>query len=257
MTPAGGEGGPGERAEDPERPAPEAVPDCGGRLLDEGPAEVIAIDGPAGSGKSTTALGVARALGFRYVDSGALYRAATLIALRRGLVDGERVEGPAVARAFAATRVEQRSRDEENEVLLDGEPVGEALRSPEIARLVSRVAAEPEVRRVVTERLRAIAREGPLVMDGRDIGTVVFPRARLKVFLDASVEERARRRSAADRRPVAPDALAHRDLLDATRATAPLAPAADAVRILSDELTLAEQVESIVRLYRSRVAVCP
>jgi cytidylate kinase len=218
---------------------------------------VIAIDGPAGSGKSTTALGVAHALGFDYVDSGALYRAVTLVGLRKGLVEAARVDGPALAGAVERLRLEQHVRGDRNEVRLEGKDVSEALRSPEVSRLVSRVSAEPEVRRVVTEALRASARGRPVVMDGRDIGTVVFPDAALKVFLDASVEERARRRSAADRREVAAETLARRDRQDRNRTTAPLAPAPDAVLLVSDDVAREELVARIVALYRSRASSRP
>jgi cytidylate kinase len=215
-------------------------------------APVIAIDGPAGAGKSTTARRVARALGFAYVDSGALYRAAALMGLREGWVGEERVDAEALARALAGAHIEQATSGDATEVRLAGEEVGEALRSPAVSRAVSRVAAEPEVRRVVTAKLRDLARGRPTVMDGRDIGTAVFPDAELKIFLDASLEERARRRSAAERTPVPPDALAHRDALDRGRAVAPLSAAPDAVVLQSDELTLEDQVERILRLWRAR-----
>jgi cytidylate kinase len=219
--------------------------------------EVIAIDGPAGAGKSSTALGVARRLGFAYVDSGAYYRAATLLGLQTGLVHEGGVRGEALARELEGARIEQAPRAAGNQTLLNGEDVTEALRSAEVGGLVGRVAAEPAVRRVVTEKLRAGARGRAVVMDGRDIGTVVFPRARLKVWLDASLAERARRRAGADRRAVEPEALARRDLLDRTRAAAPLAPAPDAVVLVADDLTLESQVERIVDLYRERAACAP
>ncbi|MBA2563801.1 MAG: (d)CMP kinase [Gemmatimonadetes bacterium] len=211
--------------------------------------EVIAIDGPAGSGKSTTAQGVARALGFTHVESGAWYRAAALLALRRGLASESTVDGPAVAHAFETCLMEAAEARGTCQIRLDGEDVSAALRSPEVAALVSRVAAEPAVRHVVTERLRSLAGGLGLVMDGRDIGSVVFPEARLKVFLDASVEERARRRSAGDGRDVAPATLDRRDALDRGRAVAPLAVAPDAELIVADDLTLPQQVELVVRLY--------
>ncbi len=216
--------------------------------------EVIAIDGPAGAGKSSTAAGVARTLGFGHVDSGAFYRAAALVALRRGLVGQQAVRGAALARVLRQARIEWRPGRTKDRILLDGENVGLVLRSPEVTAVVSRVAAEPAVRRVVNEKLRESARPGPVVVDGRDIGTAVFPRARLKVFLDASLAERARRRSGADRRQVAPAALARRDELDRSRRTNPLARASDAVVLTTDDLTLEEQVARIVALYRKRVS---
>jgi cytidylate kinase len=114
------------------------------------------------------------------------------------------------------------------------------------------VAASPDVRRVVTRKLRATARGGGVVMDGRDIGSVVFPRARLKVYLDAALEERARRRSGVDRRAVAPEILERRDDLDRSRSTAPLARPPDAVVLRTDDLTLEKQVRRIVALFRER-----
>ncbi|MFN2431262.1 MAG: (d)CMP kinase [Gemmatimonadota bacterium] len=215
------------------------------------PGVRIAIDGPAGSGKSSTAVRVARRLGFAYVDSGALYRAATLLASREASA-GRVLDGGALARRLERTRVEQRLEPETNRTLLDGEDVTERLREAEVARAVGRVAAQPEVRRVVTTKLREMASRAPTVMDGRDIGTVVAPEAPLKVFLDASVQERARRRSAADRRTVDAEALARRDAQDRGRATAPLAPAADAVVLLTDDLTLEQQVERILELHHAR-----
>jgi cytidylate kinase len=216
--------------------------------------DVIAIDGPAGAGKSSTAAGVARALGFAYVDSGAFYRLATLLALRSGLIGESDLDADGLVRALAAARIERRTGRTGDTILLDGQDVGPLLRSPEVTAVVSRVAAEPAVRHVVNDRLREFARSGPLVMDGRDIGTAVFPRARLKVFLDASLAERARRRSGADRTAVAAEALARRDDMDSSRRTDPLARAADAVVVATDDLTLEEQIAHIVDLYRQRVA---
>jgi cytidylate kinase len=218
----------------------------------------IAVDGPAGSGKSSTARLVARRLGFAYVDSGALYRAATLIGLRTGAAGAGAVDGAALACAFGSARVEETQDGSEPgdgagvRVQLDGEDVTAALRTAEVSAAVSAVAAEPEVRKVVTERLRELAARAPTVMDGRDIGTVVAPGAPLKIWLDASVDERARRRSGAEGRAVDPGALARRDELDRTRTHAPLAPAPDAVTLLADDLTLDEQVARILDLWRSR-----
>jgi cytidylate kinase len=216
--------------------------------------DVIAIDGPAGAGKSSTAAGVARVLRFRHVDSGAFYRAAALLALRKALVGESGVRGDALARALGEARIESRTGRTADTLLLDGEDVGSLLRSPEVTEVVSRVAAEPAVRRVVNDKLRESARAGPVVVDGRDIGTAVFPEARLKVFLDASLVERARRRAGADRAPVDPETLARRDEMDQSRGADPLAQASDAVVLATDELTLEEQIARIVELYRRRVS---
>lgn len=217
-------------------------------------AEVIAIDGPAGAGKSSTASGVARALGFRHVDSGAFYRAAALLALRHALAGGEAGAGADLARLVRDAEIEQLTGPSGNRTLLNGEDVTEALREPDVSAVVSRVAASPDVRSVVTRKLRATARGGGVVMDGRDIGSVVFPRARLKVYLDAALEERARRRSDADCRAVAPETLERRDDQDRSRTTAPLARAPGAVVLRTDDFTLEEQVRRIVALFRERAA---
>jgi CMP/dCMP kinase len=185
---------------------------------------LVAIDGPAGAGKSTVARAAADALGFTYLDSGAMYRAVALAAPR----------DPASLRiAFAHGRV-----------LLDGEDVSEAIRTPEISRAASRVATDPAVRAALVEQQRALLAGGDWVAEGRDIGTVVAPGAEVKVWLTASLEERARRRGepAADVR--------ERDERDAGRAHSPMAPAPDAVEIDTTGLTVDEVVARIVALVR-------
>lgn len=218
------------------------------------PADVIAIDGPAGSGKSTTARAVAQALGFAHLDSGALYRAVTWLGLR--------MRSEFTGRQLAELAREQHLglvRDDGSFVpVLGKEPIGEVLRSPEVTRRVSAVAALPEVRDWVNRQLReAAAGAGGVVSDGRDIGTVVFPEARLKVFLTASPEERARRRfretgeaenARALRRMV--EDLEARDRADSERAVAPLRPAEGAVRLDTGGLRFEEQVGRIVVLAR-------
>jgi cytidylate kinase len=186
------------------------------------------------------------------VDSGAFYRAAALLALRHGLAGEEAGAGADLARIVRDAEIEQLTSPSGNRTLLNGEDVTEALREPAVSAVVSRVAASPDVRRVVTRKLRATARGGGVVMDGRDIGSVVFPRARLKVYLDAALEERARRRSGVDRRAVAPEILERRDDLDRSRSTAPLARPPDAVVLRTDDLTLEKQVRRIVALFRER-----
>jgi cytidylate kinase len=197
---------------------------------------VIAIDGPAGAGKSTVARTVAHALDFAYLDSGAMYRAVALAALRG-------IPEPAAADVRLGERV-----------LLDGEDVTVAIRAPEVSRMASRLAADPTVRRALVTRQRLLVADGDHVVEGRDIGTVVAPDAALKVFLTASPEERAARRArelGADPAEVLRD-LRERDERDRTRAASPLVPAPDAVELDTTGLTPDEVVRRIVALARAR-----
>jgi cytidylate kinase len=196
---------------------------------------LIAIDGPAGAGKSTVARAVARALGFEFLVSGAMYRAAALAALRGA--DPTRVT------------VELGER-----VLLDGEDVTDEIRTPEVTEMASRVAADPEVRKAMVRLQRGIIASGDHVAEGRDIGTVVWPDAELKVFLTATPEERARRR--ADQLGADYDAILTeqrlRDLRDESRQHSPLAAAPDAVELDTTGLTFDEVVDRIVSLTAER-----
>ena len=202
---------------------------------------IVAIDGPAGSGKSTVAWTLARRLGFRHLDTGAMYRALTWIALRDGV---DVTDGAALAELARERPV---SFGEDGSVELDGEDVTTAIREAGIDRLVPAVASHPEVRAVMRERQRALALGGDSVIEGRDIGTVVAPAADVKVFLQAEEDERARRR-AADRPGVEAGTLAadlrDRDERDAVNTV----PAADAVLLDTTELTINEVVERIVGL---------
>jgi cytidylate kinase len=222
---------------------------------------VIAIDGPSASGKSSTARAVAQALGFAHLDSGSLYRGVTLVALRegarRGLTGGEAIGGlnpESVLRAAEDRGLMLQSDGTGYAAYLDGEPVEEALRSTEVTAYVSAIAAIPVVREWVNSRLRAMVRAGQdVVVDGRDIGTVVFPDADLKIFLTASAEARAGRRisqrgTAADSADLDAEtqALAARDHADSTRQVAPLRAATDAVHLDTTTLDFAEQVRFIV-----------
>lgn len=216
---------------------------------------VIAIDGPAASGKSSTAARVAERLGWAHLDSGALYRALTLVALDR-LGDGEWSPQRLLALAEdLPVRLALAGHSFRPEVA--GVDVEYAIRSDRVTQRVSSLAALPEIRAWVNERQRRAVAEHPagVVVDGRDIGTVVFPAAPLKVFLTAAPDERARRRlsqqgAAWDEGLVAAEsaALSARDALDAGRAVAPLRPAPDAVMLDTTTLTLDEQVNRIVAL---------
>ncbi len=206
---------------------------------------VIAIDGPAGSGKSTVARALARRLGLDYLDTGAMYRAVTFAALRAGIDPDD------------ADRVAALARDLDLDVSVDGVVVDGIdatveIRGPAVNRAVSVVAANPEVRRELVSRQREWARRhGGGVLEGRDIGTVVFPDAELKVYLTADIEERARRRarevSELDYEQVAAE-LARRDTLDTTRDADPLATASDAVVVDTTGRTIDEVVDEVVAL---------
>jgi len=209
---------------------------------------VIAIDGPAGAGKSTIARRVAGRLGFTYIDSGAMYRAVALWALREKLdpADRHRMEQLAAAAAISL---------DEGRVVLNGEDVTEAIRAPEVSKAASVVATIAGVRRALVEKQRAIGAQQNVVMEGRDIGSVVFPQADVKIFLDAQSEERARRRAAevnGDHAAVARQ-IRERDERDRARADSPLMQAPDAVYLDSTELSIEEVEEAILKLVRARI----
>jgi cytidylate kinase len=206
--------------------------------------KVIAIDGPAGSGKSTVARAVAARLGMPYLDTGAMYRAVAFTAMRRG-VDPEDAADVAKLTTDLALEVSDR-------VLVDGVDATIEVRSPEVTRAVSVVAANPEVRRELVRRQREWAEaQGSGVVEGRDIGTVVFPEAPVKIYMTASDEERAQRRSQElldmHYDDVAAD-IARRDHIDSTRPVAPLATAPDAVVVDTTTSTVDEVVELVLRL---------
>jgi cytidylate kinase len=213
---------------------------------------VVAIDGTSGSGKSTTARAVASELGLPVLDTGAMYRAVTLAALRAGADPHDAAQVLEVARA-ASLSVEQ------GVTCLDGEDVTVAIRGPEVTAAVSIVAAHPDVRALLVGRQRAwVEQHGGGVVEGRDIGTVVFPDAPVKVFLVASDAARAARRQrdeVAAAREVDVDAvreeLAWRDALDSRRAASPLRPAGDAFVVDTTDQSVDEVVAEIVRRYRS------
>ena len=216
---------------------------------------IVAIDGPAGSGKSTVARGAARRLGFAYLDSGAMYRVVTLLALE-GELDLE--DSDALGRLAEGLSIELREREHAYvQVLVDGRDVTAEIRAPRVTGASSTVAALPEVRRALLAKQRELIDSRDSVVEGRDIGTVVAPAAPVKLFLTADPSERARRRAAelerqglraeaADVR----DAIEQRDRLDSTRSAAPLRPADDAVVIDTTSLDAGEVIERVVALVR-------
>jgi len=208
---------------------------------------VIAIDGPAGAGKSTVARAVADALGITYLDSGAMYRCVGLAALRAGVDTDARA---AVGRIAGETRIEFAG----DRVLLDGRDVTQEIRAPDVSAAASRVSVHPEVREAMVARQRALIDSGDYVAEGRDIGTVVSPDAPLKVFLTASAEERARRRATQSGEAV--DAVlaaqAARDARDRGRQYGALRPADDSVEVDTTGLDIPEVVARVVALARER-----
>jgi cytidylate kinase len=212
---------------------------------------VIAIDGPAAAGKSTIAKRIAGRLGFTYIDTGAMYRAVALWALRQNIsiTDMHRMEQ--LARA-ASIELEAGS----SRVILNGADVTEAIRATEVAAAASQVAAIPAVRRALVEKQRAISASASVVMEGRDIGTVVFPDADVKIFLDAEPGERVRRRMAESEgtAEAVAEQLKQRDERDRSRAESPLVQAPDAIYIDSTGLAPAEVEEAILKVVRAKLS---
>jgi len=214
---------------------------------------IIAIDGPSGAGKGTIARTLSSQLGYRHVDTGAMYRAVGWKACRDGIaLDDEAGVAGVASRANLIV--------ENGRVEIDGHDVTRAIRTPEVDKIAAAVARLPRVREVLVARQRELGLSGGVVMEGRDIGTVVFPHADVKVYLDASAEERARRRandvahtgSQAGQAAVA-EAIAARDKSDTTRAVSPLTLAPDAVRIDTTELSVDAVVEQVMALVKLKV----
>jgi cytidylate kinase len=217
---------------------------------------VIAIDGPAGAGKSTVARRVADALGYLYIDTGAMYRAATWLVLRQNInvQDLERIVALVAAAELTLSPGDAKSGGRVR-VFVDGQEVTLDIRSQEVTRLVSPISAIPGVRQHLVEKQQKLAGSGGVVMDGRDIGTVVLPAADIKVFLTASPEVRAERRlkelAELGEKPALPTLLQEikdRDRQDSTRAVAPLRQAQDAIPINTDEMTIEDVVTRILNL---------
>ena len=216
---------------------------------------VIAIDGPAGAGKSTIARKAAAALGFAYIDTGAMYRSVTGKLLQTGQPFSPELAG----RLAREIRISFRPEGSLNCVFVDGTEVTEAIRSAAVTGLVSRVAAVPAVREAMVAQQRRMGREGDVILDGRDIGTVVFPDSPCKIYLTASVEERARRRGkeleakgqAVDYDKLQAD-IVSRDKQDMERETSPLKQAEDAVYLDTSHMSIDEVVGAILKLAAER-----
>ena len=214
---------------------------------DSGCTLAVAIDGPAASGKSVIGREVARRLGIRFLDTGIMYRAVTWASIRRGIDPGREHELTSVA---ACSEIRLTAACEEDRLLLDGNDITDYLRHREVDMAVSAVSAVSGVRRALVAQQRAIAEDGPIVMCGRDIGTVVLPDACVKVFLTATVEVRAQRRAAekasnADYEKIL-DELMRRDRIDSEREDSPLRPAPDAITIATDNMAIEEVVRTIL-----------
>jgi CMP/dCMP kinase len=214
---------------------------------------VVAIDGPAGAGKSTIAKRLAARLGFTYIDTGAMYRAVALWGLRQGVDMGDmhRMEQLAIAAQIELSP---------GRIALNGEDITDAIRTIDVANGASKVSVIPSVRRALVAKQRELGERTSVVMEGRDIGTVVFPKADVKVFLDADPDERVRRRFEEGKlkgETVSQSQLAaqmrERDQRDSTRADAPLSQAPDAVYLDSTAMSLDEVEEAILKIVRSRV----
>jgi cytidylate kinase len=217
---------------------------------------IVAIDGPSGAGKSTLAKRLARDLGYTYLDTGAMYRALAVKLLRQGL---DVADGAKLAALVDATEIDLVERDGNLQVLLDGEDVAGLIRTPEVSQMASKVSAFPVVRRRMLELQRALGQKGSVVAEGRDIGTVIFPEAEVKIYLDASVQERARRRyeelRGAGRDVTLEETIqemSERDKRDSERDMAPLRKADDALAIDSSALAAEAVLERVLRVVKRK-----
>ncbi len=222
----------------------------------------IAIDGYSSTGKSTIAKKVAKTLGYLYVDSGSMYRAVTLFAMEQGLIGYSAFHRDDLIRELDNIQIsfEVNKETGQSEILLNGQNVENAIRSMEVSSFVSQVAAVPEVRRQLVKIQHQMGRDKGIVMDGRDIGTVVFPDAELKIFMTASAEIRARRRfdelKHRGHKVVYEEVLRNvleRDHIDSTRKDSPLRKAEDAVEFDNSEMSIEEQFEGVMRLVRMAI----
>ncbi|MCL4407481.1 MAG: (d)CMP kinase [Thermotogae bacterium] len=214
----------------------------------------VTIDGPAGSGKSSVAAGLAKKLGFKHLNTGNLYRGVALLWLKAGR--------PEFSQEFFDMIDKKHFSVLDSAIIMNGEVHEDDLRTLEVGKVVSKVAEVPEIRKIITDKSRDIVKSDNFVVEGRDIGTVVLPDAFLKIFLTASVEERAERRykeliaknSKADFEDIINE-IKTRDSIDSSREIAPLKPALDAVTVLTDGLSLDDVIEKIYNLYRERIKI--
>ena len=217
---------------------------------------IIAIDGPAASGKSTTARKVANILNYLYIDSGAMYRALTLEVIKRQVSEKDESEVVNIARESLIQLVPDKDGPR---TLLNNKDVSEEIRLPEVTRIISVISAYEEVREIMKRKQRALAKNGGVVMDGRDIGTVVLPDADIKIFMDAGVDNRTDRRlkelekkNIYVKRDRIKEEIIQRDLIDSTRDVAPLKPADDAIIIDTSDLTIDEQVQKVIDIVKEK-----
>jgi pantoate ligase/cytidylate kinase len=221
---------------------------------------IIAIDGPAGAGKSTVTKQVAQKLGLLFLDTGAMYRAVTWAVLQAGIAPEEQSQVAALLPDLRLTLRPPTAPDQPTQVFVNDHEVTAAIRTAEVTGLVSVIAAQAAVRETLVAQQQLIGQQGGVVMEGRDIGTKVFPDAEVKIFLTATVAERARRRQAdlAQQGQPVPDlaeleaSIAQRDDMDSNRAVSPLCQAADAILLVTDGMTIPEVVDAIVELYHSQ-----
>jgi cytidylate kinase len=215
---------------------------------------IIAIDGPVGAGKTTAARNLAHRLSYTYLDTGATFRAVALKATRQSVDTGDSEAAAEVARGAEI----QFGGDEQERIFLDGEDITNLIRNPEISNTASKISAYPEVRRILTEMWRKIGKDGGVVLEGRDIGTVVFPDADLKIFLIAEPRIRAKRRYKELEHPAGrtlellAEEIARRDAADSSRLHAPLARAADAIEVDTTHLNIEQTADYLARLARQR-----
>ena len=216
----------------------------------------IALDGPSGAGKSTVAKALAKRLGIIYVDTGALYRTVGLYVRNKGI---DKDDNPNIIKCLDEIKLDMQFVDGEQIITLNGDKIGQEIRTGEIAMYASRVSAIPEVRAFLLETQRKIARENDVVMDGRDIGTVIIPDAEVKIFMVASPEARAKRRylelqakgESCTLESVLADII-ERDTNDSTRKTAPAIPAADAIHLDNSDLDIEQTVEKVIEIIESK-----
>ncbi|MCH8304928.1 MAG: (d)CMP kinase [Candidatus Marinimicrobia bacterium] len=218
---------------------------------------LIAIDGVAASGKSTTAKKLAGELGYRYLDTGAMYRAVALNLINNGIGKDDNY---AVISSLETVDIKVECKNDQMKIYLGDEEVSKKIRANEVSKLTSQISAIPEVRRMMVDLQRALVKSNDFIVEGRDIGTVVFPDADMKFFLTASVEERAKRRFAELKEDEnvktleeIENEIEERDLRDSTRTTSPLVSAEDAIRVDTTDMTVDEQVKHLTRLIHTEM----